>query len=171
MHILKISYNELSSLQDLIDSSLEDGQAKLLGRRWNKVKVLVAQLCPTLCDSVVRNPPGSSVQRIFQAKILEWVAVPFSRGSSQLRDQTLVTCTAGGFFTIWAVKDDMYVLNVISGKWELSSNPHWEAPQPATQESNPSLCSSAEWLLQRPEKPWVLVLNPFLPCAAPRKVL
>ena len=52
MYILNISYNELSSLQGLIDSlprlQLEDEQAKLLGRKWNKVKALVDQLCPTL---------------------------------------------------------------------------------------------------------------------------
>ena len=44
--------------------------------------VLVAQLCLTLCDPVDCSPPGSSVHGIFQARILEWVAVPFSRGSS-----------------------------------------------------------------------------------------
>ena len=46
--------------------------------------------------------PGSSVHGILQARILVWVAIPFSRGSSQLRDQTQVSCIAGGFFTIWA---------------------------------------------------------------------
>ena len=43
--------------------------------------------------------------RFFQAKILEWVATPFSRGSSQPRDQTQVSCIAGGFFTIWATRE------------------------------------------------------------------
>ena len=46
--------------------------------------------------------PGSSVHGILQARMLVWVAIPFSRGSSQLRDQTQVSCIAGGFFTIWA---------------------------------------------------------------------
>ena len=45
--------------------------------------------------------PGSSVHGILQGRILEWVAIPFSRGSSQTRDQTEVSCTAGGFFTTW----------------------------------------------------------------------
>ena len=49
------------------------------------------------------SPPGSFVHRILQARILEWTAIPFSRGSSQPRDQTLVSCTAGRFFTIWAM--------------------------------------------------------------------
>ena len=44
--------------------------------------VLFAQLCPTLCDSMDCSPLGSSIHGIFQAKILEWVAIPFSRGSS-----------------------------------------------------------------------------------------
>ena len=47
-----------------------------------KVKVLVAQLCPTLCNCVDCSPSGSSVPGIFQTRILEWVAIPFSRGSS-----------------------------------------------------------------------------------------
>ena len=59
-----------------------------------KVKVKVAQLCPTLCD-----PKDYTVPGILQARILEWVAVPFSRGSSQPADQTQVSHTAGGFFT------------------------------------------------------------------------
>ena len=59
-----------------------------------KVKVNVAQLCPTLCDSM-----DYIVHGILQARILEWVAFPFSRGSSQPRDQTQVFHIAGGFFT------------------------------------------------------------------------
>ena len=49
--------------------------------------------------------PGSSVHGIFQVRILEWVGIPFSRRSSQLRDQTQVSQIAGGFFTIWATKE------------------------------------------------------------------
>jgi len=58
-----------------------------------KMKVKVAQLCPTLCD-----PRDYRVHGILQARILEWVAVPFSKGSSQPRDQIQVSCIAGGFF-------------------------------------------------------------------------
>ena len=47
------------------------------------MKVKVAKSCPTLCDPMDDSPPGSSVHGIFQVRILEWVAVPFSRGSSQ----------------------------------------------------------------------------------------
>ena len=62
----------------------------------------VALLCPTLCDSMNCSLPGSSVHGILQARILEWVAMPSSRGSSQCKDRTCasrVSCLAGGFFT------------------------------------------------------------------------
>ena len=62
--------------------------------------MLVAQSCPTLCNPTDCSPPG--VSGILQARILEWIAIPFSRGSSWLRDQTLVSCIAGRFFTLWA---------------------------------------------------------------------
>ena len=51
------------------------------------------------------SPPDSSVHGILQARILEWVAIPFSRGSSQPRDWTRVSCFAGGSFTIWATME------------------------------------------------------------------
>ena len=51
------------------------------------------------------SPPGSSVHGILQARILEWLAIPFSRGSSQPRDQTWASCISGRFFTIWASKE------------------------------------------------------------------
>ena len=57
-------------------------------------EVKVTQLCPTLCD-----PTDYTAHGILQATILEWVAFPFSRGSSQPRDQTQVSCIAGGFFS------------------------------------------------------------------------
>ena len=56
-----------------------------------EVKVKVTQSCPTLCNSVEYSPPGSSIHGIIQARILEWVAIPFSRGSSRPRDQTRVS--------------------------------------------------------------------------------
>ena len=59
--------------------------------------ILVVQLCLTLCD-----PMDYTVHGILQARILEWVNFPFSRGSSQPRDQTQVSHIAGGFFTSWA---------------------------------------------------------------------
>ena len=64
------------------------------------VCVLVTQLCPTLCNTMDCSSPGSSIHGITQARILEWVATPFSRGSSQPRDHTQVSRTGGKFFTI-----------------------------------------------------------------------
>ena len=69
------------------------------------VCVLVAQSCPALCDHMDYNLTGSPVHGILQARILEWVAISFSRGSSQPKDQTRVSCTAGGCFTIWATRE------------------------------------------------------------------
>ena len=65
----------------------------------------VTQSWPTLCNPMVCSPPGSSVHGISQAKILEWVAISFSRGSFWLRNQTQVSCIASGFFTDWATRE------------------------------------------------------------------
>ena len=61
----------------------------------------VAQLCPTLCDPMDCSPPGSSVHGILQARILEWIFVPFSRGSSWCSDWTWISSLTGRFFTLW----------------------------------------------------------------------
>ena len=58
-----------------------------------------------LCDTMDCNPPGSSVHEILQARILEWVAIPFSWGSSQSRDWTWVSCIEGKFFTVWVTRE------------------------------------------------------------------
>ena len=64
--------------------------------------VKVAQSCPTLCNPMDCSLPRSSVHGILQTRILQWVAVPFSRGSSQPTDQTQISHIAGRFFTSWA---------------------------------------------------------------------
>ena len=56
-----------------------------------------SQLCPTLCNPIDCSPPGSSVHGIFQARILKWVAISFSKESSQPRNQTYISCL--GLFT------------------------------------------------------------------------
>ena len=68
---------------------------------WH-VCMSVAQSYLALRDPMNCSPPGSSVHGILQARILEWVAIPFSRGSSRPRDQTQISCIAGGFFTVIA---------------------------------------------------------------------
>ena len=71
--------------------------------KWSQV--LVSQSCLTLCDPRHYSPQGSSVHGILQARILEWAAISFSRGSFQSRDQTRVSHTAGRFFTVWATRE------------------------------------------------------------------
>ena len=61
------------------------------------------------CNPMDCRPPESSVHEILQARILEWVAIPFFRGSSQLRDPTWVSCITGRFFTIWATKEASHI--------------------------------------------------------------
>ena len=77
------------------------------GRGWDEWRerhgcsnVKVTQLCPTLC-----NPMDYRAHGILQARILKWVAFPFSRGSSQPRDWTQVSLIAGGFLTSWAIRE------------------------------------------------------------------
>ena len=78
----------------------------------SKVKVLVTQSCLTFCDPMDCSLPGSSIQGILQARILEWVAVPSSRGSSPPRDQTYVSyapALTGRFFTTSATWEAQYL--------------------------------------------------------------
>ena len=63
----------------------------------------VAQSCTTLCNPVDCSPPGSSVHGILQARILQWVAISFPRGSSRPRAWTRVSCIAGRHFNLWAM--------------------------------------------------------------------
>ena len=65
----------------------------------------VAQSCPTLCNPVDCSLPGSSLHEILQARILEWVAISFSRGSSWCRDWTQVSGIAGRCFNLWATRE------------------------------------------------------------------
>ena len=75
---------------------------------WLLVKVKVTQSCLTLC-----NPMDYTVHGILWARILEWVAFPISRGSSQPRDWTQVSRIAGGFFTSWTIRE------ALAYKWKV----------------------------------------------------
>ena len=79
----------------------------------------VEQSCLTLCDPMDCGPPDSSVLGILWARILEWVAIPFSRGSSLPRNQTQVSCIAGRFFTIWATREAHFTAYVWQN-WDVS---------------------------------------------------
>ena len=70
-----------------------------------KVKMLVIQSRPTLCDRVDYSPPGSSVHGILQARALEWVTISFSRGSFQPKDWRQVSGIAGKLFTYWVTRE------------------------------------------------------------------
>ena len=82
------------------------------------------QSCPTLCNPMDCSPPDSSVYRIFQARILEWVAISFSRGSSQPRDRTQVSCTTGRFFINWATRMN-YSVTLNKLQFKTAKSEHW----------------------------------------------
>ena len=78
--------------------------------KWSEVKWSeVSQSCLTLCDPMDCSPPVSSVYGILQARILEWVAISFYRGSSQPRDRTQVSLTAGRRFNLRATKEALVI--------------------------------------------------------------
>ena len=94
------------------------------------VCVSVTQLCLTLCDPMDCSLPGFSIHGILQTRIQEWVASLSSRGSSQPRDWTQVSHIAGRFFTVWATREDLYIVVCIcsSQSPHLSSTP-WNIVQ------------------------------------------
>ena len=85
---------------------------KLMESGKSKSESEVTQSCPTLCDPMHCSLPGSSVHGIFQASILGWFAISFSRGSSRPRDWTLVSHIEGRCFTIWATREAQLLLEL-----------------------------------------------------------
>ena len=81
------------------------------------VTCLVTQLCLTLCDPMDCSPPDSSVHGISHAWIVEWIAIPFSRGSSRPRDQTQVFCIGRQILYHWVQQALIYSYQVIKGKY------------------------------------------------------
>ena len=76
------------------------GKIKLTRSKTSlEVESEVAQSCPTLCNPMDCSLPGSSIHGILQARVLDWVAISFSRGSSPPSDRTHISCITGGFFT------------------------------------------------------------------------
>ena len=70
-------------------------------RRGRKKESEFVQSCPTLCGPMDCSLPGSSLHGVLQARVLEWVAISFSRGSSQPRDRTWASCIPGRHFNLW----------------------------------------------------------------------
>ena len=105
----------VDSIGEVHRSSVSWTHSDLFGCSWSVssivVGVLVALSCLTLCDPMDCSPLGSSVHGILQGRILEWVAIPFSMGSSWPRDWTWVSCVAGRFFTIWATRKACILYN------------------------------------------------------------
>ena len=98
----------------------------------------VTQSCLTLCDPMRCSPPGSSIHGIFQARVLEWVAISFSRGSSWFGDRTWVSRIAGRRFIIWATRESLNMYTIIckiDSQWEFAI---W------LRELNPGLCDKLE---------------------------
>ena len=91
--LVKVRVGETAGLYGIIKN-------KLPNLKYVCVCVLVTQSCLTLCDLMDCSPPGSSVHGILQARVLEWVAMPFSKRSSRPMDQTQVSHIAGRFFAI-----------------------------------------------------------------------
>ena len=116
----------------------------------------VTQSCPTLCDPVDCSLPSSSVHGILQARILEWVAVSFSRGSSRPKDRTRVSCIGGRHFNLWATREAPW-------KWykiqiSVFVNFHWN--------TSTHLFACCLWLLAS-NVCWVCItgiLQPTKPC-------
>ena len=118
--------------------------------KWSEV----AQLCPTLCDPVDCSLPGSSVHWIFQAIVLEWIAISFSRGSYQHRDRTQVSCIAGRFFTVWATREalskfqfsSVQLSSVVSDCLGLhESQDAWPPCPSPTHRVHTNSCASSQW--------------------------
>ena len=117
------------------------------------IVVWVTQSCPTLCDPMDCRLPGSSVHGILQVRILEWVAIPFSRGSSQPKNRTQVSCMTSRFFTIWATREALCVSWVISKarnkssqmeRWYLPSKQAWHVEVKAKRRwPEPTACPTA----------------------------
>ena len=100
---------------------MSSAQVQRCGKESGKVKV--TQWCLTLC-----KPLDYAVHGILQPRVLEWVAIPSSRGSSQPRDRTQVYCIAGRFFTSWATREALGPSTPINHQCSSWPNlPLWEA--------------------------------------------
>ena len=86
-----------SSFSESWNSQLLQYALFAISEHFKKVKVKATQSCPTLCGPMDCSLPGFSVHGILQTRILKWVGIPFSRGSSWLRVRTWVSCPAGRF--------------------------------------------------------------------------
>ena len=130
------------------------GQNTGVGEKKVKSESEVVQSCPTLCNPVECSPPGSSVHGILQARILEWVAISFFRGSSRPRDWTQVSCIAGRSFYQLNHQGSPRILEWVAYPFPRGSSwPRIKLGSPALQaDSLPTELWGKPWeLLQRAE--------------------
>ena len=142
-------------LESHVSMKCEYRQLQGTGRYWRKpyfpvkngksnhhcaCEVKVAQLCPTLCDLM-----DCIVHGILQARILEWVAFPFSRVSSQPRDQTQVSRTAGRFFTSWATREAETLLKHQKKSLEIKGQKVWRPSWNSGRNSGKNAFSRLAW--------------------------
>jgi len=120
------------------------------------------QLCPNVRNPIYCSPPGSSVNGILQARILECVSMPSSRGSSQPRDRTCISCTAGGFLTTEPLRKPLSLIIDVKSM---------SIPMALTSKCRQNLftlpiTSRATNLVKFPSCP-VCVTAQFCPCSSP----
>ena len=130
MHINVLKPEEIDYFSYLAEWKVNQSQSswwKSESEKWKKVKMKSLGSCPTLCDHMDCSLPGSSIHSIFQARVLEWIAISFSRGSSQPRYQSQVSRIAGGCFTVWAT--DLKCSEHTSKKW-FQAPKGWGKKQP-----------------------------------------
>ena len=138
--------------------------------------VLVTRSCLTLCDPMDCSPPGSSVHGILQARILEWAAISFSRGSSRSRNWTWVSCIAGRLFTDWATRKTYncsavtlfrsmikWSRKIILALWVWGSLVHW------TKASVLNWCQGGRANSQWMSTAWVVYLTKMSCCCSVAK--
>ena len=129
--------------------------------KWSEV----TQSCPTLCYPMECSPPGSSVLGILRARILEWIAISLSRGTSRPRDQTQVLCIAGRRFNLWATREaksrcffwnslDFSMIQWMLAIWSL-------VPLPFL---NPAWTSESSWFMYCWRLAWRILSITLLAC-------
>ena len=125
------------------------------------------QSCPTFCDPMGCSLSGSSICRILQVRIPEWVAIPFSRGSSILTNWTQVSHSARRFFTVWATREAhwspyhflMYLVTYLLLLLFLSVSKNWYFWTMVLEKTFESLLDSKEIKSVSPKgnQPWIFI--------------
>ena len=120
------------------------------------VKSELTQSCPTLCNPVDYSPPGSSIHgRVLEARVLECVAISFSRGSSWPRDQTKVSRIEGRHFTIWATREASWMCELdYKGNWAPKNWCFWTVVLEETLE-NP--CKEIQPVNPKGKQSWIFI--------------